>query len=76
METPEDYFPLRVKRITNDGPKEIEIVCELGPLHGEHVSDVPSNAVFFARSLDDGTVVGYRRWPDNVWRFDPTGPNN
>jgi hypothetical protein len=63
-------FPLRIKRITNDGPREIEIVLETGPLAGERLTEVPFNAVFFARRLDDGTVVSYKRWEDNVWRFD------
>lgn len=70
MEYSEDYFPLRVSRATNDGPKEIEIVCECGPLHGERITEVPAGAVYFSRALDDGTVVSYKRWKDNVWRYD------
>jgi hypothetical protein len=66
----QDFFPLRTRRITHDGPREIDIVLEAGPLAGERVTQVPFNAVFFSRRLDDGTVVSYRRWCDNVWRFD------
>lgn len=53
-----------------EGPRMISVILENGPLHGERVDDVPFNAVAFFRGLDDGTVVGYQRWDDNVWRFD------